>query len=78
MRIKFTASTNFGEYHGCHEGVPLDFEAGQERDVPDEKARQLIATFPLNFCRVEDPPVSCEIEAAPVDRMMKKEKVRRK
>jgi hypothetical protein len=76
MRIRFTPSTNFGEYHGWYEGAPLDFGAGQERDIPDEKARELLRNFPMNFQPVE--VMTGEIEAAPVDRMMRKGRSKRR
>ena len=81
MRIMFKPSVDFGEYHGWYGGEPLNFAAGQERDIPDEKARQLVADFPQNFLPVEadeHTPIARAIDAAPVDRMMRRAKTKRK
>lgn len=76
MRIKFKASINFNEYHGVRFGERIDFRDGEEREVGAESAQSLLIDFPANFeavSRVE----TTNIEAPPVDRMMKKGKARK-
>ena len=53
------------------------FGPGETRDVPDAKARELLRDFPTNFVRVIE-VATTEIPSAPVDRMMRKGRTKRK
>lgn len=79
MRIRFIATENFPAYRGWHDGERLIFSPGEEKDVAEAKAEELLKDFPGNFVRAEaSGPISNIIEAAPADRMFKRTKARKK
>ena len=73
MKIIFKKSTSLEEYHGFHEGGPIDFKNGEKKDITDVKAKELLMDFPDNF----DQPVMKEMEKAPKDKMIKKAKTKK-
>jgi hypothetical protein len=77
MRVKFTATEGFALYRGWHGGERVIFAPGEERDLPEVKAKELLLNFPANF-RLIEAPISREIGAAPVDRMTRKAKSKRR
>jgi hypothetical protein len=78
MRLKFKATLSLFEYHGFCGGSKLDFKDGDEKDVPDERARTLLVDFPQNFAVAPAIGVIREIEDAPADRMIRRAKTKRR
>ncbi|HCS49760.1 MAG TPA: hypothetical protein DIW61_16560 [Candidatus Aminicenantes bacterium] len=78
MRVKFTATEQLAAYRGWHGGRRVIFAPGEEKDLPEAKAEELLRDFPRNFGPAEIAVMSREIETAPVDRMMRKAKSKRR
>lgn len=71
MRLRFIGVPHLTEYHRPGT-VPLHFTVGEEQEIPDDAARELLVTFPGLFVAV-----SSDIASPIMDRQIK-EPLRRK
>jgi hypothetical protein len=74
MRLRFKGTAALPEYHTAIGTRKLDFHDGEEKEVPDDRARKLLADFPGNFLAASAVGLVREMGEAPADRMMKKPK----
>jgi hypothetical protein len=71
MRLRFIGAPHLTEYHRPG-AVSVHFKPGEEQEIPDDAARELLVSFPGLFVAV-----SSDIASPVVDRQIK-EPVRRK
>ncbi len=80
-KIRFKKSTSLEEYHGFHGSEPIDFLDNEEKEIDDEKAKELLAGFPDNFELHVEVKVKAkvkEIKSPPKDTMIKKASTKKK
>ena len=86
MRLKFTPTDSMKAYHGdCPDGSSAHCPHEGIYDVPDDKAEQLLADFPLNFKRasglggekMEPGPLHNRMEIAPTDNRVEPKRSRK-
>ena len=54
MKLKFKKTDAMEKYIGFHEKDRIEFSDGETKDVPEEKAEQLLKDYPEFFTSLED------------------------
>lgn len=67
MKLTFKGTGYLPEYHGFSGAVRIDVRAGETVDIPDEKAKRLLADFPGVFVAAKDK----DLKNAPNDKQIK-------
>lgn len=68
MRLKFKKTKVMEKYQGFHDDKPVNFSDGEKKDVPDEKAEQLLRDFPEFFTKIGESNKRKESETPAVNR----------
>lgn len=76
MRLRFKKTDAMERYQGFHEGEPVNFSDGEEKDVPDAKGEQLLENYPEFFTKVKGGSQTEEAETPAVNRAIRDSKSR--